>query len=107
MAKLTKEELIAKIDATGLSEEEKISFMEDISDSFEVTDTTELDNAKAELDAKTKEYDELLGKYKERFLSNEDVKVEVDEEEKVEPEMEEKEYVDVKDIFTKEKEEED
>lgn len=107
MAKLTKEELIAKIDATGLSDEEKISFMEDISDSFEPTDTTELDNAKAELEAKTKEYDELLAKYKERFLSNEDVKVEVDEEEKVEPEMEEKEYVDVKDIFTEEKEEED
>lgn len=114
MAKLTKEELIAKIDATGLSEEEKISFMEDISDSFEVSDTTELDNAKAELDnvkaeldAKITEYDELLAKYKERFLSNEDVKVEVDEEEKVEPEMEEKEYVDVKDIFTEEKEEED
>lgn len=107
MAKLTKEELIAKIDATGLSEEEKISFMEDVSDSFEVNDTTELDNAKAELDAKTKEYDELLAKYKERFLSNEDVKVEVDEEEKVEPEMEEKEYVDIKDIFTEEKEEED
>ena len=107
MAKLTKEELIAKIDATGLSDEEKISFMEDISDSFEPTDNSELENAKAELEAKTKEYDELLAKYKERFLSNEDVKVEVDEEEKVEPEMEEKEYVDVKDIFTEEKEEEE
>lgn len=107
MAKLTKEELIAKVDATGLSEEEKISFMEDISDSFEPADTTELDGVRAELDAKTKEYDELLAKYKERFLSNEDVKVEVDEEEKIEPEMEEKEYVDVKDIFTEEKEEED
>lgn len=107
MAKLTKEELIAKIDATSLTDEEKISFMEDITDSFEPADTTELENAKAELEAKTKEYDELLAKYKERFLSNEDVKVEVDEEEKIEPEMEEKEYVDVKDIFDEEEKEEE
>lgn len=107
MAKLSKEELIAKIDATGLSDEEKISFMEDISDTFEPADTTELDNAKAELEAKTKEYEELLAKYKERFLSNEDVKVEVNEDEEIEPEMEEKEYVDVKDIFDEEKEDEE
>lgn len=104
MAKLTKEELLAKIDATSLSDEEKISFMEDITDSFEVNDTTELDNAKAELEAKTKEYDDLVEKYKARFLSNEEVKTEIEE---VEPEMEEKEYVDVKDIFTEEKEDEE
>lgn len=103
MAKLTKEELIEKFNATSLSDEEKVSFMEDITDSFEVADTTELDNAKAELENKTREYDSLLEKYKARFLSK-DVEL-VDEEEKVkEPEMEEKEYVDVKDIFTEEKE---
>lgn len=107
MAKLSKEELLAKIDATGMSEEEKISFMEDISDSFSEPDTSELDGVKAELESKTKEYDDLLEKYKARFLSNEDVKVEVDENEEVEPEMEEKEYVDVKDIFTEEKEDEE
>ena len=106
MAKLSKEEFIAKIDATtGLTEEEKVSFMEDIADTFEPADNSELENAKAELEKKTSEYDELLEKYKARFMSSEEVEV-VDEEEKVEPEMEEKEYVDVKDIFTKEGEDE-
>lgn len=106
MAKLSKEEFIAKIDAaTGLTEEEKVSFMEDIADTFEPADNSELENVKAELEKKTAEYDELLEKYKARFMSGEEVKV-VDEEEKVEPEMEEKEYVDVKDIFTKEGEDE-
>lgn len=105
MAKLTKEELIAKVnESAGLSEEEKISFMEDITDSFEVEDNSELEQVKAELEAKTKEYDELVEKYKARFMSNEEVKEEKDE---VEPEMEEKEYVDVKDIFTEEKKEDD
>lgn len=104
MAKLTKEELIAKIEATGMTDDEKISFMEDISDSFEPTDTSELDNLKAELDSKVAELDELKEKYKARFLSN-DTEVVDEKEEVVEPEMEEKEYVDVKDIF-KEKEEE-
>ena len=103
MAKLTKEELIAKIEATGMTDDEKISFMEDISDSFEPADTTELDNLKTEFDSKVAELEALKEKYKARFLSS-DTEV-VDEEEVVEPEMEEKEYVDVKDIF-KEKEEE-
>lgn len=106
MAKLSKEELIAKVDASSLSEEEKISFMEDITDSFEVADNSELEAAKAELEVKTKEYDDLVEKYKARFLSNEEVK-EVKEEVEVEPEMEEKEYVDVTDIFTEEKESEE
>ena len=105
MAKLTKEELIAKVnESAGLSEEEKISFMEDITDSFEVEeDNSELEQVKAELEAKTKEYDELVEKYKARFMSNEEVKEEIP----VEPEMEEKKYVDVKDIFTEEKKEDD
>lgn len=104
MAKLTKEELIAKIEATGMTDDEKISFMEDISDSLEPADTTELDNLKAEFDSKVAELEALKEKYKARFLSS-DTEVVDEKEEVVEPEMEEKEYVDVKDIF-KEKEEE-
>lgn len=103
MAKLSKEELIAKVDASGLTEEEKISFMEDISDSFEPSDNSELEGVKAELEKKIAEYDDLLAKYKARFLSNEEV-TEVNEDEKVE-EMKEEEYVDVKDIFTDEEKE--
>lgn len=106
MAKLSKEEILAKIDATGLTDDEKISFMEDISDSFSEPDTTEVDGLKAEVEKLNSEIEDLKNKYKARFLSNEEVK-EVEEKEEVEPEMEEKEYVDVKDIFTEEKEEEE
>ncbi len=106
MAKLSKEEILAKIDATGLTDDEKISFMEDISDSFSEPDTTEVDGLKAEVEKLNAEIEDLKNKYKARFLSNEEVK-EVEEKEEVEPEMEEKEYVDVKDIFTEEKEEEE
>ena len=96
MTKLTKEELIAKVEGTSLSDEDKISFMEDLSDSFVEPDNSELDKVRAELEEKNKEYDELKDKYKSRFLSSE---MEVKQE--IEPEMEQKEYVDIKDIFTK------
>ena len=96
MTKLTKEELIAKVEGTSLSDEDKISFMEDLSDSFLEPDNSELDKVRAELEEKNKEYDELKDKYKSRFLSSE---MEVKQE--IEPEMEQKEYVDIKDIFTK------
>lgn len=94
MAKLSKEELLTKVEATGMSEEEKISFMEDITDSFSEPDTSEIDNLKSEID-------DLRAKYKARFLSKEDIKEEPKEESK---EMEEKEVIDIKDIFEKEDE---
>ena len=75
MAKMSKEELISKINGLEIDDNAKIELMEDVTDSFEVseTDNTEL---------------------KERFLKGDDKK---DEEEK-EDEMEEKEVVDVKEI---------
>lgn len=100
MAKLSKEELIAKVEGTSLSDEEKISFMEDLSDSFIEPDNSELDKVKAELEEKNKEYDELKDKYMSRFLSGDPGEGQEKKEEK-EPEMVEKEYVVVKDIFTK------
>lgn len=105
MAKLSKEELINKINETSLSDEEKISFMEDVTDSFieEVVDTEEVDKLKAELEEKSREYDDLKNKYKDRFLGNDSIEV-IKEKEEIEPEMEEKEYVDIKDIFTKKEE---
>ena len=112
MAKLSKEELLNKIDSLEISEDAKITLMEDVSDSFEVSDTTELDSAKADLEKALADIEDLKAKYKARFLSGEvmveDKKEEV--EEKVEdPEMKEEEVVDVKDIFEdeEEKEEED
>lgn len=112
MAKLSKEELLNKIDSLEISEDAKITLMEDISDSFEVSDTTELDSAKADLEKALADIEDLKAKYKARFLSGEvmveDKKEEVEEEKVEDPEMKEEEVVDVKDIFEdEEKEEED
>lgn len=100
MAILTKDELLTKIEGTGLTDEEKISFMEDISDSFNPTITKEYGDLLSERDKYKSDFEDLEKKYKERFLSNES---KVEKEIKKEPEMEEKEikYVDIKDIFTK------
>lgn len=94
MAKLTKEELIAKINDADISEEFKISLMEDITDSFDENDEEVV--TKEEFESITSKYEELLAKYKERFLdSKEEVKEEVREEDNG---YEEKEVIDVKEI---------
>lgn len=90
MAKLTKEELIAKINEKELPEEFKIELMEDITDSFGESEEMV---TKEEFESITGKYEELLAKYKERFL---DSKEEVKEEE--DKEYEEKEVIDVKEI---------
>lgn len=90
MAKLTKEELIAKINEKELPEEAKIELMEDITDSFLESDEMV---TKEEFEGITNKYEELLAKYKERFL---DSKEEVKEDE--DKEYEEKEVIDVKEI---------
>ena len=97
MAKLTKEELIAKInEKLSDNAELAVELMEDITDSWEV-DTSELDALKGK-------YDELLQKYKDRFVSGEEIPAEekapevVDEEEKV---------IDVQEIFDDEEKEVD
>ncbi len=90
MAKLTKEELIAKINEKELPEEFKVELMEDITDSF--LESEEM-VTKEEFESITGKYEELLAKYKERFL---DSKEEVKEDE--DKEYEEKEVIDVKEI---------
>lgn len=90
MAKLTKEELIAKINEKEIPEDVKIELMEDITDSF--GDSEEM-VTKEEFEGITNKYEELLAKYKERFL---DSKEEVKEDE--DKEYEEKEVIDVKEI---------
>ena len=90
MAKLTKEELIAKINEKELPEDVKIELMEDITDSF--LESEEM-VTKEEFESITSKYEELLAKYKERFL---DSKEEVKEDE--DKEYEEKEVIDVKEI---------
>lgn len=89
MAKLTKEELIAKINEKLPDNNElAIELMEDITDSFDF-DTSEYDKKLADADAK---YNDLLKRYKDRFISGEEV------EEKEEVEEDEKEDAKVVDI---------
>lgn len=89
--KLSKEDLIAKINDKVMDEDVKIELMEDVTDSFE--ENGEKDNERVtELEEKLKNLQE---KYKERFLKNE----KDDNEEKDEgEELEEKEVIDIKEI---------
>lgn len=103
MAKLSKEELIKKVDESSMSDDEKISFMEDISDSFDFDDT-ELEKAKTDLETALTEIESLKAKYKERFLSSAEEKIE-DAIDEIDPEMKEEEVIDVKDIYIDEESE--
>lgn len=88
MAKLSKEELIAKINEKLADNTElAVELMEDVTDSFEA-DTSELDALKIK-------YNELLNRYKERFMSGEEIP-------EVEEVVEEEKVVDVKEIFDEE-----
>lgn len=97
MAKLTKEELIAKVNEKLADNSElAVELMEDITDSFEEVDLSGY--------VEKIIYDELLQKYKDRFLNPEEVKEEIKEEEIIE-EPEEK-VIDIQEIFEEEEEKE-
>lgn len=99
MAKLSKEELIAKINEKLADNSElAVELMEDVTDSFETIDTSDYEKQIEEEKAK---YADLLQRYKDRFVSAEVVE---EKEEVVEPTEENAEVVDVKDIFEEEKE---
>lgn len=88
--KLGKDELKAKINELIPDNDIAIQLLEDIEDSMQAVaepDTSKID----ELQAK---YDDLQAKYKQRFLDG-DAKEEKQEEK---PELQEKEFVDVKEI---------
>lgn len=89
--KLSKDELISKINGLEIDDNVKIELMEDVTDSFEVSET---DNTELE-EVKTK-YEELKTKYKERFLKGDDK--EDKEEKEDDEEMKEEEVIDVKEI---------
>ena len=101
MAKLSKDELIAKInDKLSDNSELAVELMEDITDSFVELDASEYEKQIEEEKAK---YEDLLQRYKDRFVSADVIE---EKEEVVEPANEEvAEVVDVKDIFDEEKEE--
>ena len=92
--KLSKDDLIKKINDKVMDEDVKIELMEDITDSFEEGSTSEEDTQRiGELEEK---YKTLQEKYKERFLQGEEKKE--DEEEKDDDELEEKKVIDIKEI---------
>lgn len=92
--KLSKDDLIKKINDKVMDEDVKIELMEDITDSFEEGTTSEEDTQRiAELEEK---YKTLQEKYKQRFLQGEEKKEE--EKEDDDEELEEKEVVDIKEI---------
>lgn len=89
--KLSKEELLKKVDAYEIGDEVKIELIEDITDSFEAGEDSDL---KTKYDELVTKHEELKEKYKARFF--EPVKEEKKEES--EEDSEEKEIIDVKEI---------
>ena len=100
MAKLTKDELLSKISERIEDEDLSIELMEDISDSFDIDESS----IKAEYEAKINELsialDELKKKYKERFIKGDELEEVVEEATPVEEteELQEEEVVDVEEI---------
>lgn len=93
--KLSKDELISKINGLEIDDEIKISLLEDVTDSMEVAeevDNTELEEVKAK-------YEELKTKYKERFLKGDEVATETEVVEKEEVEEDEEEPRKYEDLF--------
>ena len=96
MAKMSKEELKRKISESITDNEDLvIELLEDIEDSVDVVDNSENESLRTELEEAKNKVKEITQKYKERFLSNSDEKIE--ETEKIE-EPEEKEIIDIKEI---------
>lgn len=98
MAKLTKEELVAKINEKLADNSElAVELMEDVTDSIEEAPVTN------EYEAK---YNELLERYKQRFISPEKAEEEL-KEEVVDAPKEEEKVIDVEDIYEDKKEDEE
>lgn len=90
--KLSKDDLIKKINDKVMDEDVKIELMEDITDSFKDDSTSEEDTQRIEeLEEK---YKTLQEKYKERFLQGTEIKKEDNEDDG----LEEKEVIDIKEI---------
>ena len=94
MAKLTRDELIAKVNEKLADNSElAVELMEDITDSFENVDLSGY--------VEKVVYDELLQKYKDRFLNPSELVEEVKEEV---IDNEEDKVIDVQEIFEEEEE---
>lgn len=95
MAKLNTEEFKTKYSEKIVDNDELlVELMEDITDSLSIEESEELETIKRELEDAKAKYGELLGKYKERFLSAVEPEI---EDEKIE-ELKEEEVIDIKEI---------
>lgn len=92
--KLSKDELIAKINEKVMDEDVKIELMEDITDSVETEGSTNEEDKQRIKEIETK-YKDLQEKYKERFL-NSNTKEDKNKEEMIE--NEEEKTIDIKEI---------
>ena len=87
--KMSKDDLLKKIDTLEIPDDTKVVLMEDVTDSFE--------EVKQEDEYKAK-YEDILTKYKSRFLDSGTAEQKPAEAEGKTDEMEEKEVIDVKEI---------
>lgn len=96
MAKLSKDDFNKKYSEKIVDNDDLlIELMEDVTDSMD-EESEELSKIKAELDDYKAKYEDLKVKYKERFLSSEEIKEELKDEE--DDALEEKEVIDIKEI---------
>lgn len=96
--KLSKEELKKKIDEKIEDEDLKIELLEDIEDSVDIAEDETEKVEKTAYDEVVAERDEIKRKYKERFLSAEEVKEDTEDSEETEETEETEEVIDVKEI---------
>lgn len=93
--KLSKDELIAKINEKVMDEDVKIELMEDITDSVETEGSTNEEDKQRIEELETK-YKDLQEKYKERFLNSNTKEDKEDKEEMIG--NEEEKTIDIKEI---------
>lgn len=93
--KLSKDELIAKINEKVMDEDVKIELMEDITDSVETEGSTNEED-KQRIEELEIKYKDLQEKYKERFLNSNTKEDKEDKEEMID--NEEEKTIDIKEI---------
>ena len=93
--KLSKDELIAKINEKVMDEDVKIELMEDITDSVETEGSTNEED-KQRIEELEIKYKDLQEKYKERFLNSNTKEDKEDKEEMIS--NEEEKTIDIKEI---------
>ena len=94
MSKLSREEIQTRINELELSDDVKISLMEDINDSF--GDESKINELETKLSESENKYNELQNKYKERFLVNDSKK---DEKEKEKEDVLTDEVINITSLF--------